>query len=236
VGVCNAGFELGVNGATIGTTVVEADGDRFNQATVPGDGTMIYDAARAALGSQSAKIATVTAGTPAFGWNENSPVLGTLTDHYGRAYLYLTGNPSVNLAWLACQLTGASCSRIIVTTTGKLQINDSANTLAGGPGAVSLTPNQWVRVEWHFVHSTTVGMGEVKLFNTPGSATPDETITTPANKNMNSSANRVIVGIINSAANIGPYWLDQIVAGIQGAYPGPAPLGRPSRTLLGVGA
>jgi hypothetical protein len=77
-----------------------------------------------------------------------------------------------------------------------------------------------VRIEWHLIHSVTVGQIEIKLFNNPDSATPTETKTGTANHNNAASTTTMKFGSIGGAST-GTYWLDNIVAGAA-SYPGPA--------------
>lgn len=232
MGVCNAGFELGVTGATIATTD-PGDGDAWNLVSVVTGGTLIYDTTHVALGAQACKVATGgTAGVAVLRW-DNSSALGTVTDHYGRAYFYFTAFPAGIVHFVNFTPDAAGACRLGVNTSGKLLILDVTNAIVA-TSTNAIATGQWIRVEWHIVHSTTVGQGEVVLYNTATSGTPTETLTTAANKNLAAAVTRVNFGAINSVANVAPFWMDSIVAGAT-SYPGVAAVGVPSRTLLGVG-
>lgn len=231
MGVCNAGFELGRNGATI-SAADQGDGDAWDLVTVgAGDATAIYDATHVALGAQAAKIATVTAASVVLRWDTK---FGTLTDHFGRAYLYLTANPAAILSLLGANSDTTLAYRIRITTAGKVQLIDAGSTQRA-LGSVSIVLNQWIRIEYHVTHSTTAGFIEAKLFNTATSAVADETITSTGSFSTLASANRVQHGVLTSTANVAAFWMDQIQAGAS-AYAGPAAVGKASALLLGVGA
>ena len=79
---------------------------------------------------------------------------------------------------------------------------------------------QWVRIEYHLVHSTTVGQAEFKLFTSLESPSPVETLTTAADKNLLASADEIRYGV-RSGQSVVTYYYDDIVAGAT-SYPGPA--------------
>jgi hypothetical protein len=228
--VCNAGFELGASGATI-AQADRGDGDAWENISTPAGGTLVYDTTHAALGAQSMKVATgATSGANFVAWTTR---LGTLTDHYGRFYLWIDGAPASNVIGAAAFSGASLAARIILNTSRKVLLQDqAAATQATSTNAVPI--GQWVRIEYHVVHSTTVGQIELKLFNTATSSTPTETLTTSASLNTLASADRVRFGMPAGVANQAAFWMDQIQAGAT-AYPGPASVGLPSLALLGVG-
>jgi hypothetical protein len=216
-----ADFELGVNGSNILTTDPGSATAWDLITKVNGTGTAIalYDNAQAALGVLSGKFGG-TGGTGR-GYAEWSTALGTITDHYGRLYLYLTANPAATLSMIQFGQGATRGARIDITTAGKLAgfDNPAAALFTTFTNAIAL--NQWVRIEWHIIHSATIGQGEVKLFNNAASATPTETQTGPANKNTLANVTHAMfgVGVAGTAQNMA-IWLDNIVANAT-AYPGP---------------
>lgn len=221
--VLNAGFERGTSGATIATGDV-GDLDAWDAVTIGTAAAAIYDTAHAMFGLKAAKVSTGATSTNALlSWIAK---LGTQTSHYGRVYLYLTANPASSVNVIVAPSGAVNNPSVQINTAGKLRLLDAAGAQQGiSTNTISL--NQWIRIEYHFVHSATVGQIEAKLFNTATSSTPTETLTSVATLNTNVSADRVRFGIVNNNANAGPFWLDQIQAGA-GAYPGPyvAPAGR----------
>ncbi len=216
--IISAEFELGTDQATIATGDA-GNATAWNTVTIPASGTCIYDVLRAAHGTKSAKIATAgTAGICGLLW---STALGTVTDHWGRLYLYMTANPAANYILVAVNSGGTDASRVAITTLGKLQV---ARTGGAGPitSTASIALNQWVRIEFHAVHNSTTGTIEAKLFNTPDSSAADDTIITLAGNTL-ASADRVRFGLSSVLANIGPFWIDAALAGAT-SYPGPFPV------------
>lgn len=154
--------------------------------------------------------------------------IGTLTDWFGRLYLYCTANPSGGQYRIMYDLGANQIFRI--TTTGKVEVIDASSTTAVIT-TTSISLNQWVRIEWHCIHSATVGQWEVKLFNNPDSSTPTETVASAANRNTGVSTNDLAFGLVGTAA--GPVWLDNIVAGAT-SYPGPVPIAGATANLAPV--
>jgi hypothetical protein len=201
-----AGFELGVNGATIATS---DPGDATAWTRI--FGTHIYDNTHVAHGALAAKMDS----TANFGliWDQTY-----LTDFYGRFYLYATSNPSANTN--VCSITGGGVtSRIFVQTDGTIVSTATGNVA----GSVPIALNQWIRIEYHFIASATVGLLEIKLFNTKESSAPSETIAPTANRNTGASAPTELDHANGNAAAGwgGNIWFDTIVTNAT-SYPGPA--------------
>lgn len=216
--VATADFKLGTNtnaiaaadagSATAWTTVIKSAGN-----------TIIYDNTFAAHDTLAAKFdnTTTPAGSCHLQWGA---AVGTLTEHYGRVYLYATANPSGSVRLINFDNGGAFACRINLSSAGKLQWSDNTGTAAT---TNSITLNQWVRIEYHVVHSATVGQGEIKLYNTPDSATVTETLTTAANRNTLAQATLYSFGQFAGANIVAIIWQDNIVAGAT-AYPGSFPV------------
>ncbi len=208
----SAGFETGVNGNTIATADA-GNATAWNAVTLGTGGTAVYDSTQKHGGTLSGKLTRGTAGQCFVQW---IAALGTVTDHYGRAYVYLAANPGAAFALVLCMSGASNACQIRLDTAGVIRVRDS--TGAETSGAVSLALNQWVRIEWHFLHSTTVGVVEAKVFNTPDSLTPDDTITA-INQNTLASADRIRFQVDVNASYTVQY--DDIIAGA-GSYPGPS--------------
>src|SRR6266498_1213143 len=117
--VLTAGFELGTDQATIATGDA-GNATAWNTVTIPAGGTCIYDVAHAAHGTKSAKIATAgTAGVCGLLW---STALGTVTDHYGRVYLYMTANSAAQSTLVTVNSAGTVAAAVNITTLGKVQV------------------------------------------------------------------------------------------------------------------
>lgn len=217
--VLTAGFEGGSNGATI-LTGDAGDASAWDSIAIPATGALTYDNAHVATGVRAAKLAQGgTPGTLALGWTSSS--FGTQTDHYGRFYIYATANPSSLFSLWWVNLVGALKARIYLNVNGLILLTDST----GGGLVSTVTPiglNQWVRIEYHVVHSATVGQVELKLFSSPDSSFPTETIATAANANTGTGGDAVSLGFLGAAtpANY-TIWVDNFMAAAP-SYPGPA--------------
>jgi hypothetical protein len=77
-----------------------------------------------------------------------------------------------------------------------------------------------VRVEWHVIHSATVGQVELKLFNDADSTTPTETLTGSSNYNTGTAAGGVHIGSVGNLPDGFIYWIDDIIVNAT-SYPGP---------------
>ncbi len=220
--LCTADFELGTQGATIATGDT-GSATAWNVVSVPGSGgALIYDNTHA-YGIRAAKLTTGSPGTAGtLEWSSGS--LGTQTDTYGRLYFYTTANPSSNpVSLVQYRATTTIRCRINIKTDGKIELADSTNFgQFTSTNAIGL--NQWVRLEWHFVFSSSVGHMECKLFNNADSSTATETI---GNQSTNlplggGSANDVQFSWGPNASQI--IWFDHILAGAS-SYPGPVVTG-----------
>jgi hypothetical protein len=210
-----ADFELGVSGNDI--LVADAgSATAWDVRTNNGAGnTITYDNTHV-YGTLAAKFdrSIVDNAACRMEWTTG---IGTLTDWFGRIYLYATAFPAASFR-VVLDITGNN-QLCFINDTGKIRGFDTL----GAPVYTttnSIALNQWVRIEWHWIHSATVGQGEVKLFNSPDSATPTETVTSAADKNTGANTSNVGFGLSEGSVFTGPIWLDNIVAGAT-SYPGP---------------
>lgn len=85
-----ANFELGTQGVTIATSDA-GSANAWDAVSIVASGAAIYDNAHV-YQTLAAKLTTgATAGSTYLQWS--AATLGTLTDNYGRAYIYRTANP-----------------------------------------------------------------------------------------------------------------------------------------------
>jgi hypothetical protein len=195
-----ADFEAGVNGATITTGAGEASATAWNVVA----GSPTYSVTHVAHGSLASSFAS---NNEYLRWTK-----AFSADHYGRFYLYATSIPSSSQAVVKIEAqTGTNPNnRIEIHNDGIVYIRD--NTGGTVSGSVQIATNQWIRIEYHFVASTTVGLLEVRLFNSAESTTPSDTIS-PGNVNTgNESPTELYIG----TEEFGPWgstiWFDDIVA------------------------
>lgn len=214
-----ADFETGTNTNTIATSDTGSL-NAFDVVSIGTSATATYDNTHA-YGTLAAKLTVPVGSTTSFlQWSSAS--LGSITDAYGRLYLYRTANPATANAGslILFRNTSTIRARLRITTGGLIELVNSANAVSfTSANAISL--NQWVRLEWHYVFSATVGHMEAKLFNSPDSTSATETFgDQTTNLNLGgASANEFLVGFTATAAS-STQWLDNIVWN-DTSYPGP---------------
>lgn len=221
----SANFETGVNGNAISTgdagSATAFDGVRKTAV----NGIASYDNTHVAFGSLAAKFGATAGGTASGDVNWSTALGGTLTDSYGRLYLYLTAYDTGNVPIINYTLGGSRAARIDFNATGKLLGFDNPAAALFPTFSTAIALNQLVRIEWRIVHSATVGFGECKLFNTASSAVATETQTGAANKNTLAGVDKIEIGAgAGATGNVSAsyvLWMDNIIAGAT-SYPGVA--------------
>jgi hypothetical protein len=202
-----ADFEAGSNGSNITTGAGEASATQWNAVFFDAP---TYSNSNPAHGSLKALVAS--SGNSQMVWNM------TTADHYGRIYFYAPSNPpTAPSLTVSAYDGGASVASIYVVDNGKIRIADSALTLIDSTGTIAT--GQWVRLEWHIIHSATVGQIIVRYFADADSATVTEEISSPANWNTHAAPTTMRFGGLSGGS-----WqpsLDDIVANAT-TWPGSA--------------
>lgn len=211
--VLTAGFETGV--ATVDILPTDpGDASAWDQVFRL-TGSAVYDNTQSKTGSLSGKI-TAGASTTYCAWTTS---LGTVTDHYGRFYIYFPAFPSGNYGRFFSVYSGATrAETIYVDTDGKMILNDATGNHPAFTNAIPT--GAWVRMEYHIIHSATVGQVEWKMF-LGDSTSAIETYTSPANRDTQASADGLYYGTPDSGNNAWTVYFDGIV-GNAASYPGPA--------------
>jgi hypothetical protein len=173
-------FEGGVIGNTIATTDT-GSGDAWNTVTIGASSTCTYDNAHA-RGLAAMKIVQPATAVATF---VNWTGLGAITTSvWGRVYCYLTALPANTVGPCAIRSSAnASSGHVLLNTSGNVVAENAAfSVVSTGTKVVPL--NEFFRIEWRIISSTTVGEIEWKLFSSvsPGDGadgvTPTETINT----------------------------------------------------------
>lgn len=215
---CASGFETGVNGNTI-STADAGNPTAWNTVTIGATAAAVYDNTHVHTGSLAAKLTSGGTGqTAELLW---VAALGTQTDHFGRGYIYLPAYPAVRSTFMRALSGGTGAASISITPAGLIQLRDSVGAILG-TSTTAVPLNALARIEFHFVHNTTTGSIEVKLFvgSDVDKAAATETVTGTGGNTL-ASADRVGFGVVgnNSACTI---WFDDPVAGAA-SYPGATP-------------
>lgn len=174
----------------------------------------------------SGAIATSASGTKYLTW---STAGGTITDHYGRAYVYLDigAATNINTSRFFEFRNGSGLTAFIrpkASSTARVtEIADSAGSIVA-VGSTVWTKNTWVRIEWHIVHSATVGTVDVRVYLSPDSSSIDETVSA-SSLNLRTDNTNIRMGVTTSIANFpvsgGICYFDNVVYGAT-SWPGPA--------------
>jgi len=222
-------FEGGSNNTTVSTSNSGgASGNAFSNVTVGSGATVEFSTADYAHGSVGLEIATGSTSTTAYvQWAVNPA-----PTYWFRAYCYFTSNPAAALD-LVSLLNAATTPRalIVVNTTGTLSGNTNSTTRFTTTSVIPL--GEWFRIEGYVTGSPNAGAISLSLFYPDDAQVPVETHTaTGINALAQLSAIRFGVGA--AAANIGPFWLDDVgVSDTSYLGPssrtGPASLGCPVR-------
>lgn len=199
-------------GGTIGGDVTAANsggasGDAWDnvlRATADG-GAFIYDDEHA-RGTAAYKITSATSPVWA-GWDSGS--VGTLTEAWGRLYLWLPAVPSAELALVRVRSGGSQSARIAITSSGLLILRQASNAaVATSTGTVPT--GQWVRIEWHIIAATTNGTIEARVYGSADSETITETMSS-STAALTAAVDEVQYGPVGSEDGH-TYWLDDLAA------------------------
>jgi hypothetical protein len=220
-----------------GTTPTNANsGGGFSTAfdtaiiSIGAGSTLASSNVQASNGTLSGAVTTATLEAAYAGW---SSAIGTLTEFWGRMSIYSTVNAAGAVRLFSAFNAGVRVGAVQMGTSGKLSLIDSGNSNQGTmTNAIAL--NQWNRIEWHMLCSATVGMLEVKLFQTVTSGTPTETLTTAATLNTSTQATAYRFGRAESASTaVGPFYIDDLAIDTAG-YPGPYTVAGTGATVIGA--
>jgi large repetitive protein len=213
----------GFEGGTPGTALTAANsgggsGTALN-ATSCASGTIGYSAAHVAHGSVSAVLSPTTS-TCFLEWSKTA-IKTSSTNAYGRADIYLTGNPTA--ATILAKLQDVSFNqdaKISLTTAGKIRLADAAGTTQA-TFTNSIPLNQWVRLEWHLVTSTTAGSIELRMYSGDSTTPIESHLVTGLNTGAGFQAEQ-IGDVLAQTAPLGmTIYLDDLAYGTAG-WLGPA--------------
>jgi hypothetical protein len=215
-------FDSGLADGTAVTTANSAvGGNAFDLQSIGAGNTQTYESDHVAHGTQAQKFVLAASAHPETYVAWTTSIEASVTESWGRVYLYRTANPVSSHNIVRCYDSSSVIGAFIrITSTGKVSALD--NLSAGVTGAVSIALSVWIRLEWHLLSSATVGQFGVKLFNTADATSPDETIGDVAtNLNTKADMKQVRVGIAGALDNGGVFYIDDLLANKTG-YPGPS--------------
>lgn len=213
-----ADFNLG----TLGNTIATADpgsANAWNAVFVGANATLTYDNARIHGGPLACKMNSGTVATNNTAWMMWEEAFGTQTEHFGRFYINpdLTWDHAAGDVIMQFGANGIN-GKLVLAASQTFTLRDAGNVIRATTPSLAL--DAWTRVEFHVIHSVTVGFMEVLFFtgaNVDGTI-PDSTTSTAANLDFSASTDRIQIGMTSNDVNV-VYWLDDIVAAAT-SYPG----------------
>lgn len=203
-----------------------ASGNAWDTVTIGASAICKYDTAQSALGSLSYRIATGASSVTSFLLWDTS--FGTPARVWGRLYFRLSAN-NVNRSFARFRATSVQIVRINMSSTGKLELRNSANTVVA-TSTTTLATGTWYRVEYDVTPGTTATntlnlyLGDSKVLT--------ETLTATSDYSTQTVVAEVAFGQVFAAINMADMWLDGIDFNDVG-FPGPA--GPRSLSALGAG-
>jgi hypothetical protein len=205
-------FEGGSDGVAISpANSGGASGNALNAVSTLGASSVVYDNAQSAEGGMSALM---NAASGEFAYIEWEASWQSETEVWYRMYfrfdnVSLTNHTAI-LAAISAE--GVVCE-VQLRNNNVLGIRDSALTLRFS-SSTSIAADTWYRLEWHVVHSTTVGHFEARLFHGANlhGTTPDETFGNLTNNyNTGASSDEVRAGLnSNPGASGATMWVDAL--------------------------
>ena len=214
-------------GTATGTAVTPvnsaAGGTPFTAVNIGSGATFAFDTTQAMHGTSSYKVATVAAANSYVTWT--APGAGAMPPtSWFRMYLYVTANPAAAFRLFTFLQDTGRCAYLQLGTSGQLQFIDHNVTTMCQTSAVPLSA--WFRVEGYLTGDPAAGQAELQLFTLADGLLPAETDTSAGGQNTTGTANGFAAGPF-TAANVGPYWIDDLGVSTSG-YMGPTqPLANP---------
>ncbi len=136
---------------------------------------------------------------------------------YGRTYVWFDALSAGDVRLVRVRGGGALRLAIDVMRNGRLRLKD-ANNVTIGMTTSSILTKGWVRIEWMVDQST--GTVELRLFNSPNTTTPTETLRTASGVAIGAFTDAVQIGRSGSQSFASTFWTDD--PGIRvGGYLGP---------------
>lgn len=184
------------------------------------NGSPEVDTATAARGTRSMLL--TASSMSSVGGRDADVNLGVARRVRGRGYFRFPSLPPANLGPIQTISNTVLACRVQFTTSGLLRIVDSAFVeMAGSATPVPL--NQWIRMEWRLVASTTAGQASLDVWFDPlSTGTPDISMSSAASFNTLGYFDKYDANIAFSAAQTYSMSVDEIVWTLDdAASPGP---------------
>lgn len=209
---------LGATGTVTAANSGGANGDAFTTVSAGAGGTINYSTTQKAHGPNSYAMTPASGVTNFLQLNDaGSGLAFTL-----RFYLWLTGYPSATTIFTAVQTTaGGTVARLNLTTTGALQVTNSAGTVAATFTNV-MALNTLYRVAF-FCPTISASTTVTARLYAGDSFAPIETQAPTAVNAGTTAAGRVIYGKFTATGTMAVHYIDEIAQDMTlGAEIGPA--------------
>lgn len=204
-------FETGLADETAITDLNSDDGaagNAWDAVVLVGASAAVYDTARAAHGTLSARITQDGANGALLRWLASH---GAQTEVAGRLYIYRTAHPTPDGQWMILPQNagGTDLGLVRWDTGGTLTVFDS--TLGTSTTSTATVPlNEWVRIEWWLrcrASGATGGFLRASFFHGDDSQ-PIETV--QVSGNTGTVVEQLEFGQPVGLATGGSFWLDDI--------------------------
>jgi len=153
-----------------------ASGNAWDGINIPANTTLTYSSTQAMHGTLSYHFTSATTASNFLRWDSQITAATTTTTLYARAYCYFNGTPPTMSRFI--QFNDASATflgGVGVKASGQFALRDSAAALVGST-TMSVPVSQWFRVELMLVSNATTGQLSLKVYSSPDSSVPDETL------------------------------------------------------------
>ena len=191
----------------------------YDSLFASGSASLAFDDAVDLFSGLSGRHLTTASGeTTNWRWDHTAE-----TELWFRYYFRISdATPASNFVLFAFHNGANRIAEVQITSGGLIRLRDNGNTQRY-INSTPVTANEWVRIEGHFVFSTTTGHMELQIFmgaNVNGT-TPDETIGNQTdNWDTGASSDNIRGGLISSPAQAITLW-DTRISVDDAAFPGP---------------
>lgn len=207
----------GTNGATLATTDAGSP-SKYDTVSIGADGsTLTYDNSLFYGTPTSMKYVSGSSGGQ--GFVQWSTQLGSISEMFGRFYLYVTAFPTGGNQNLVTLNVGVGRCFVIVwnVTTGTFSVLGDGAAVGTTTHAASL--GAWMRIEFHCLTGAT-GIAQMELFLNPQATTPDETIGSVSTSVASGNFTTALLGNTASGGGGSTLHIDEATLGAT-SYPGP---------------
>lgn len=193
-----------------------ASGSAWDTVTISAGGALTYDNEHA-RNDRAYKVVGSTSNVVYLIWTSS---LGTVGEVWGRFYLCLTAAPASATGIMRLRVGGVQTMRIQMNTAGQLEVRKNSGNTNIGTITTAVPTDQWVRIEWHCLATTTSADLECRLYTDADSSTITDQFSATAETLTNANIDEFNLGQ-HTVTTSATYWLDDVQINTTG-WPGPS--------------